>query len=529
MKPTSLHMGKVLALFLIIGMLLSACGSNLWGTYDSYLTPTPGVTKTAAGDPIPSQTSTSTASPVPSLVTDVAIASLTPTYSPTEASKTRIPGPSFSYISQSGDSLNVVAVHFGVEATEITSSEPPSTIGFINPGTLLFLPDRLSQIQTTPSQRIIPDSELVDSPSAVGFDIGAYVNSAGGKLSTFREPMGNDWLSGADGVNRISEGSSISPRLLLALIQNSTGWVEGQSKPDLDEKYPFGYNDSNFPGLYQQMRLMVRDLLTGYYSWRAGTLTELTFPDGTILRIAPDLNAGTVALQYLFSRHLNYADWLEVIDPDTGFISLYKSMFGDPWERANELGPLFPSNLNQPNFTLPFEVGTLWSLTSGPHPAWEQESALSALDFAPAMNAPGCGESNAWVVAIAPGQIVRSETGYVVLDLDGDGFEQTGWVVLYQHIATKGRISAGTWVNAGDHIGHPSCEGGMATGTHVHIARKYNGEWVAAGDPLPFVMSGWTVHAGTQLREGTMTKGDEVISASPVGSHESQITRLPDE
>jgi hypothetical protein len=278
------------------------------------------------------------------------------------------------------------------------------------------------------------------------------------------------------------------------------------------------------------MRLMVRDLLTGYYSWRAGTLTELTFPDKTTLRLAPNLNAGSVALQYMFSRHLNYADWLKVIDPDTGFIILYKSMlFGDPWERAQELGPLFPPDLNQPTFTLPFEVGALWALTGGPHPAWEQESALAALDFAPGAAVSGCVESNAWVVAIAPGQIVRSESSYVVLDLDGDGFEQTGWVVIYQHIATKDRIPSGTRVAAGAHIGHPSCEGGIATGTNLHIARKYNGEWVGAGDPLPFVLSGWTAHYGSAPYKGTLTKGDKTITASQSGTHESQIIRQPGE
>jgi len=151
------------------------------------------------------------------------------------------------------------------------------------------------------------------------------------------------------------------------------------------------------------------------------------------------------------------------------------------------------------------------------------------LDFAPAMDAPGCGVTDAWVVAPASGLIVRSETGFVVLDLDGDGFEQTGWVVLFQHIATKDRIKAGIWVTAGEHIGHPSCEGGLATGTHVHIARKYNGEWVAAGDPLPFILSGWTAHAGTQTRVGTLTKGNVTLTASDVGIHESQITRKPGE
>jgi hypothetical protein len=337
-------------------------------------------------------------------------------------------------------------------------------------------------------------------------------------------------ITGAQGVRRISQDSSISPRLLLALIQSYTGWVQGQSRSGLDEKYLFGYINPVNTTLYQQMRLVIQDLLTGYYGWRAGTLNELTFPDGTKLRIAPSLNAGSVALQYFFSRHLNYADWLQAIDPETGFLPLYKSLFGDPWERANELGPLFPPNLTQPNFTLPFEVGVPWTLTGGPHPAWEAESAFGALDFAPPMAASGCAESNAWAVAIAPGQIVRSESSYVVIDLDGDGFEQTGWVVIYQHIATKDHILVGTWVNAGDHIGHPSCEPlGSATGTHTHIARKYNGEWVAAGGPLPFVLSGWTAHAGNAPYEGKLTKGDMVVIASQVSEHQSQIIRQPGE
>jgi LasA protease len=204
-------------------------------------------------------------------------------------------------------------------------------------------------------------------------------------------------------------------------------------------------------------------------------------------------------------------------------------MFGDPWARAALVEPLFPPDLIQPPFSLPFERGYLWSLTGGPHPAWEQESALAALDFAPATAESGCVESNAWVVAVAPGVIVRSGGGYVLLDYDGDGFEQTGWVVLYMHIATKDRVQAGTWVDAGDHIGHPSCEGGLATGTHVHIARKYNGEWVGAGGALPFILSGWTAHQGVAPYYGTLTKGDRIITSSKTGTHESQIIRQPDE
>jgi LasA protease len=85
-------------------------------------------------------------------------------------------------------------------------------------------------------------------------------------------------------------------------------------------------------------------------------------------------------------------------------------------------------------------------------------------------------------------------------------------------------------VAAGAHIGHPSCEpAGSAIGTHTHIARKYNGEWVAAGGPLPFVLSGWTAHAGNTPYEGTLTKDDKVVIASLVSEHTSQIIRQPDE
>ena len=550
MKSTSKLTGRVTALLFIITMLLSACGNDLWGSYAPTVTLHPANTEisTGATTTLPIINETVTTRPVstlipsptldapapPTITTETAPTSLPSTDTPPPVTGTSVPGANISYLSQSGDSLAVVAIHYGVSTSEITSSGPLPTSGFINPGTLLFMPNRLAQTPTSPSQTIIPDSELVDSPSEVGFDIPSYINSAGGYLrsfSDFHNPVGT--ISGAQAVQIISVGSSISPRLVLALIQYYTGWVQGQPKPSLDGKRLFGFPYSSYneatPTIYQPMRPAIQALLTGYYGWRAGNLSELTFPDGTTLRIAPGLNAGSVALQYFFSKQLNYAEWLQAINPDTGFLSLYKSMFGDPWVRANELGPLFPPNLMQPVFTLPFEVGTMWAFTGGPHPAWEAESALGALDFAPAAAVSGCAVSTAWAVAIAPGQIVRSESSYVVLDLDGDGFEQTGWVVIYQHIATKDRIQAGTMVSASTRIGHPSCEGGEATGTNLHLARKYNGEWVAAGGPLPFDLSGWIAHDGSAPYQGTLTKGDQTITANQTGTHESQIIRQPGE
>ena len=113
----------------------------------------------------------------------------------------------------------------------------------------------------------------------------------------------------------------------------------------------------------------------------------------------------------------------------------------------------------------------------------------------------------------------------MIEDLDGDGYEQTGWDLLYLHIATQDRVPIGTYVKINDHIGHASCEGGIATGTHLHFARKYNGEWVPADGAIPFVLDGWTVHKGVLPYEGTMTKGDKTVIADPVGQAKSAITR----
>lgn len=514
---------KLVSVILTI-LLLSGCGDSLWGTYQSSSTTDPDALITETLSLLVVTSTALSRSSVPEL-------SSTPTYtkSPSVAI-TNTPKPTILYEAQSGDSLAVVANHFGVKPEEITSPDTLPETGFIDPGTLLFLPNQLLGIPTSPGEKLLPDSEIVFGPGAVDFNITKYTNGMDGYLSVYRENIAiPGWISGAGSIEKVSFESSINPRFLLAYLQYKSGWVFGDPVPGVQNTYPLGYNNPFYQGLYQELRLLVQELDVGFYGWRDGTLTTLQFPDGMILRIAPDLNAGTVALQYLLSLHMNYVDWLAALDPEGVFLTLYTSMFGDPWVNAALVEPSFPPGLNQPYFSLPFNVGIPWTFTGGPHPAWEKDSALAALDFAPPSVESGCVESTSWVVAIAPGQIVRSADGYVILDLDGDGFEQTGWVVLYLHIGTKDRVPAGTWVNAGDHIGHPSCEGGIAYGTHLHIARKYNGEWVGAGGPLPFILSGWTAHQGETSRYGTLTKGDQIVLSSPVSIHESVIIRQPDE
>jgi len=428
------------------------------------------------------------------------------------------------YYTQAGDTLPVIATRFGVETGDISSPNGSVlTTGLLTPNTLLVIPHVL--VNTTSAVKIIPDSELVYSPSAVDFDTEAFVNQAGGYLSQYQEWLGStEWTSGAAVVERIATENSINPRLLLALIEYESGWVYGQPSNPKQEDYPLGKVDLSLKGLYSQLAWVVNQLSIGYYGWREGWVTEIHFSDSISARLAPDLNSGTVALQYYLAQITDTPGWLGALDTNTGIPALYERMFGSPWTRAMDYEPLYPPNLSQPELILPFLIGQLWSYTGGPHGAWERDGARAAIDFAPGSTESGCVESEAWVVASAPGLIVREGNGAVVEDLDGDGNEQTGWNLLYMHL-TGVKVGVGDWVETSDLLGHPSCEGGIATGTHVHIARKYNGEWISADGPLPLVLSGWTVHAGNVPYEGTMTKGDQTINASIYGAGESLICR----
>ncbi|HET7376252.1 MAG TPA: hypothetical protein VFK30_06060, partial [Anaerolineae bacterium] len=132
-----------------------------------------------------------------------------------------------------------------------------------------------------------------------------------------------------------------------------------------------------------------------------------------------------------------------------------------------------------------------------------------AIDFTPP-DQSNCTPSAHWVIAMTTGLVDRSDMGEVLVDLGEDGHEQSGWAILYMHIADQDRVSVGTKVNPGDHIGHPSCTGGAANATHVHIARRYNGEWIPAAGPVPMVLDGWQVGGEATEYDGNLSKDDQV-------------------
>ncbi len=482
-------------------------------------------TGSAGGGPasLPLQEPTATLAPArePTATPATPEAPISPTPPPTPTLQATDLGEVL-YYAQPGDTLQNLAVRFGVVPEDIQFAEGsrPGAAQLIDIDRLMVIPRRLGA--TGPSDLLIPDSELVFSPHAADLDVSAFVAAQGGFLNAYREYVGNRWRSGAEVVALAARDHSFNPRLLLAILEYHAGWVTDPTRPTGDDfRFPLGNRDPQWQGLFRQLTWLANELGDGYYGWRAGSLTELVLEDGSILRLSPELNAGSVALQYYFSRFLPGRQWAEALGPE-GLLATYQDLFGDPWSYFH---PLYEPGVQQPDLILPFLEGHVWAFTGGPHGAWEREAAWAALDFAPSSMETGCKVSTDWAVAAAPGLVIRTGTGLVVLDLDGDGREQTGWTLLYLHVANQGRVPAGAFVEQGDLIGHPSCEGGVATGAHIHLARKYNGEWVLADGPLPFELSGWVARAGAKAYQGALVRGEDTVLACPCSSQETWISR----
>lgn len=430
------------------------------------------------------------------------------------------PGEMVDYIAQTGDTLPALAVRFNTTVREIRLANPqiPGDATTMPPGMPMKIPIYYEALWGSPYQ-IIPDSLFINGPAQIGFSAAEFVLQQPGWFKTYHVYAGGKERYGGELIDHIAENFSVSPRLLLALLEYQTGALSQTKTPDPLPSYLLGQRGSKYIGLYNQLIWAANTLNNAYYGWRTGRLDSFEHLDGRIERPDPWQNAATVALQFYYTRMLPRSAYDRATHAN-GFAATYQKLFGDPWV---DVQAHIPVSLNQPEMHLPFLPGKTWAYTGGPHTNWGEGDPLTALDFAPPSVAGGCSESQDWATAVADGIIARTGDASAVLDLDGDGDERTGWVVFYLHLANQGLIRTGTLVKTGDPLGHPSCEGGTATGTHVHIARKYNGEWIPADGTLAFDLEGWIAGNGAQEYLGSLTRFSKTVYANSSGDGISHI------
>ncbi|MBL8101771.1 MAG: LysM peptidoglycan-binding domain-containing protein [Anaerolineales bacterium] len=472
-------------------------------------------------------TSCNTPNPSPNSITTPGMDSLNdesnlgPSPTPLPTRKAYAPGELVDYTAQTGDSLPSLALRFNTTVNEILLANPqiPRDATTMPPGMPMKIPIYYLALWASPFQ-IIPDHAFVYGPTGTGFNTAAFVESQPGWLKKYRAYVGGKWRSGAEMVDYIAINYSISPRLLLAILEYQTGAL---TQPDFTETGQILGLSRRFWGTpYLQLVLAANILNNGYYGWRIGKLLEFEDVDEILIRPDPWQNAASVAMQFYYANIYSGNEYALATGPE-GLFQTYSNLFGNPWDNPYIH---IPGSLQQPDFMLPFQYDQTWSYTGGPHTGWGTGEPLAAIDFAPPSEKSGCVsvKPENYVTAMADGLVVRSTIDGVALDLDKDGNERTGWVIFYLHLATEQRTTLGTELKAGDKIGYPSCAGGHATGTHVHIARKYNGEWILADSAVPFTMNGWTTHNGSREYLGTLTKGSSIVIACDCGDAFTSIS-----
>lgn len=513
-------MQRTLHILALFAVLITACATSTpepvpFPTYDPFV-PAGG----SDGLPVqlsePGTLSTRTPGPTPTRVRLSITLPPTrdlnePLRTPTPDTPRHLPTPRVNpdqYVVQAGDTLGSISERFGISLQQLLDSNGLNASDFISVGQTLVIPAP-EPGSIGPAFKIIPDSELVYGPASAVFEMEQYINSRAGHLAGYAQEVDGEILTAAQVITRVAQDYSVNPRLLLALLEYRSGWV---TRPDsYVSDFPIGYVDDFHSGLYRQLTWAANELNRGFYLWRVNAISSWVLADGSVVPVDPTINAGTAAVQHLFSRLDGMEAWRKDVEAFGLFQTYYLMYLQSPFDYAIE--PLRPASLQQPRLILPFDRGDVWSFTGGPHGGWDGGSAWAGVDFAPPSKELGCTQSDVWITAAADGIITRAKNGAVIQDLDNDGFEQTGWVLLYMHVESRDRVEPGTYVSAGERIGHPSCEGGVSNGTHLHFARRYNGEWISADGTLPFNLEGWVSSGNGIEYDGYFERGSQSIEA----------------
>jgi murein DD-endopeptidase MepM/ murein hydrolase activator NlpD len=363
-----------------------------------------------------------------------------------------------------------------------------------------------------PGETLLPDSEVVYGPGYVDFDIAGFIADQQGYLASYTEIVEGQTLTGAEIVKRVAEQFSVGPRVLLALLEHYGGWVTNPTVTEAQLNGPLGPHNPRGGSLYLALGFTANRINAGYYGYKRDGFWVFHLADRGQAITPQGVNAGTVGIQNILAIHSDFDTWQQEVSQD-GFVADYRALFDDPF--AQEFAPIMPIDLIQPALSLPWAVGQGFYYTSGPHGAFADGSAWSAVDFGPPDVLGNCFYSKEPSTAAAPGVVVAARQGEVHLDLDGDGQIQTGWVLQYLHVAldVDNPVQVGQTLATGDTIGYASCEGGLANSSHLHFARRFNGEWIEAGGPVPMNLSGWIVQPNLTPYDGAVVKaGQERIA-----------------
>ncbi|MEH8019459.1 M23 family metallopeptidase [Rheinheimera muenzenbergensis] len=309
------------------------------------------------------------------------------------------------------------------------------------------------------------------------FDIEAYLANQAPHLLPYAEVISH-W----------SGYSSISPRVLLALIEQQSGLLTQQQVAAAVLETPFGKlsDKRGFAEQFQDVADKLANLV--YTQSKQEGIAEFTG------QIDPRLSG----LDILFTADNTQAGWTELeiqqLEADkVAFTELYYRLFRQeylPFKRQpddKEMQVQAPNGFLQ----FPFPLGQSWHIGGAHTNTGSGSYPLSSLDMSMG-GGWGSNQYNTWVSASAAGQFKRHSSCFAEI------VHANGWSTTYYHLMNI-QHSTGATVNKNSRVANPAntrgqalCNGGQSTGPHQHWSLKRNGSWYHLNGAY---LSGWRITA----------------------------------
>jgi LasA protease len=223
--------------------------------------------------------------------------------------------------------------------------------------------------------------------------------------------------------------------------------------------------------------------------------------------------AGDYPVAWLFLAQREGRQWTVTLDTDAGFAQVAaaaplgifnaqeKATFAARRAAAQGISIQAVSS-NNTGLRLPYQVGQAWTMTGGPHGWVGPERPFSAIDLA-----GGDG-------------VVRAGADGIVYTMCADSsggapggwrrvYHANGYTTDYYHLSNLSALTDGSWLGGTKKLGHTGrnvCDGGSASGAHVHWGildgtTRVQWHWKSAGQWV--FWEGSTAHGGYALHGST--------------------------
>ncbi|MBU2711965.1 M23 family metallopeptidase [Zooshikella harenae] len=353
------------------------------------------------------------------------------------------------------------------------------TLSIISASTIMCTLNAQADSNQAKQLEYFPIQQLIYSPDEMDqFDLASYLAQHAPHLSQYAEVISH-W----------SGFTSISPKVLLALMEQQSGIISNPSPSAADLQSPFGKLSVKI-GFELQVEIIAKRLAKLHYHPKDSS-TNLSTQTAEPLQ----LNQAQTVNQ-LFTTDVANGELTATNNTSNlkRFISTYNQLF--PNELSNNQLSLTAQSYEQtpPDtmFQLPFPVGEYWHIGGAHTNTGSGDRPLSSLDFSNG-GYWGSDTSNRWVSAAASG--VAKVHSSCSLEIT----HNNGWSTHYYHLANI-QVQTGDKVSLNQPIANYAsnksqalCNGGQSTGPHEHFSLKLQGRYVHLNDVS---LSGYKIHTG---------------------------------